>query len=84
MPESCQLNVNETFDSQKGLVTTKTILALLKALDPAIFPIGKGVLYEIIHQRYHHQREEMLRKKKKAFDQTKKTSGNTKISDAKR
>ena len=49
MPESCQLNVNETFDSQKGLVTTKIIPALLKLLDPATFPIGEGVLYEIIH-----------------------------------
>jgi len=50
MPESCQLDVNETFDSQKGLVTTKIIPALLKVLDSAIFLIGKGVLYEIIHQ----------------------------------
>ena len=71
MPESGQLNVNETFDSQKGLVTAKIIPALLKELDPATYPIGKGVLYKIIHQRHHHQREEMLRKQKGASNQTK-------------
>jgi hypothetical protein len=71
MPESCQLDVNETFDSQKGLVTKKIIPALLKVLDPATFPIGEGVLYEIIHQRHRHQREEMLRKKKGASEQAK-------------
>ena len=68
MPESCQLDVNETFDSQKGLVTTKIILALLKELDPATFPISEDMLYKIIHQQYHHQREEMLRKKKRASE----------------
>jgi len=71
MPESGRLNVNETFDSQKGLVTAKIIPALLKELDPATYPIGEGVLYEIIHQRHRHQREEMLRKQKGASNQTK-------------
>jgi hypothetical protein len=71
MPESCQLDVNETFNSQKGLVMAKIILALLKELDPATYPIGEGVLYEIIHQRHCHQREEMLRKKKGASNQAK-------------
>jgi hypothetical protein len=71
MPESGQLNINETFDSQKGLVTAKIIPALLKELDLATYPIGEGVLYEIIHQRHHHQREEMLRKKKGESNQAK-------------
>jgi nickel-dependent lactate racemase len=71
MPESGRLNVNETFDSQKGLVTAKIIPALLKELDPATYPIGEGVLYEIIHQRHRHQREEMLRKKKGESNQAK-------------
>ena len=84
MPESCQFDINETFDSQKGLVTTKIISALLKVLDPTTFPIGEGVLYEIIHQRHRHQREEMLRKKKRASEQAKKASGDMEIPDAKR
>ena len=49
MPESYQLNVNKIFDLQKRLVITKIIPALLKELDPAIFLIGEGVLYEIIY-----------------------------------
>ena len=71
MLESGRLNVNENFNSQKGLVTAKIIPALLKELDPATYPIGEGVLYEIIHQRHRHQREEMLRKQKGASNQAK-------------
>ena len=50
MPESGRLNVNKTFNSQKGLVMAKIILALLKELDSATYLIGEGVLYKIIHQ----------------------------------
>ena len=62
MPENSKLNVDETFESQKQIVTTKIIPALLKVIDPEIYPIGEGILYEMIHQRHCHQREEALRK----------------------
>ena len=49
MSESDQLNVNKTFDSQKGLVTAKIILTLLKELDFVNYLIGEGVLYKMIY-----------------------------------
>ena len=52
----------ETFESQKQIVTTKIIPALLKVIDPETYPIGEGILYEMIHQYHHHQREETLKK----------------------
>jgi len=64
MPENSKLNVDETFESQKEIVTTKIISALLKVIDPETYPIGEGILYEMIHQRHRHQREEALRKTK--------------------
>ncbi|RGB27327.1 hypothetical protein C1646_769245 [Rhizophagus diaphanus] len=71
MPSSNRLNTDETFKLQKELVTTKIIPALLKVIDPVTYPIGEGVLYEMIHQRHRHQREEMLRKKKGSSEQAK-------------
>ena len=64
MPEKAHLDVSETFESQKALVTTLIIPALFKVLDPVTYPIGEGVLYEMIHQRHRHQREEFLNAKK--------------------
>jgi hypothetical protein len=71
MPENSKLNVNETFESQKQIVTTKIIPALLKVIDLKTYPIGEGILYEMIHQRHRHQREEALRKTKTTDAQTK-------------
>ena len=61
MPENSKLNVDKTFESQKQIVTTKIIPALLKVIDPETYPIGESILYEMIHQRHRHQREEALR-----------------------
>ena len=71
MPENSKFNVNEMFESQKEIVTTKIIPALLKVIDPETYPIGEGILYEMIHQRHRHQREEALRKTKTTDAQTK-------------
>jgi hypothetical protein len=71
MPANNRLNINETFESQKELITTKIIPALFKVLDPVMYPIDEGVLYEIIHQRHRHQREEMIRKNKAESEQAK-------------
>ncbi len=74
MPANNRLNVNETFESQKELVTTKIIPALLKVIDPTTYPINEGVLYEMIHQRHRHQREETLRKNKAEPEQAKEST----------
>lgn len=71
MPANHRLNINETFESQKDSITTKIIPALLKVLNPATYPISEGVLYEMIHQRHRHQREEMIRKNKAEPEQVK-------------
>ena len=64
MPEKAHLDVSETFESQKALVTTLIILALFKVLDPVTYLIGEDILYEMIYQRHRHQREEFLNTKK--------------------
>jgi hypothetical protein len=74
MPSSNRLSTDKTFKSQKELVTTKIIPALLKVIDLITYPIGEDVLYEMIHQRHRHQREEMLRKKKGSSEQTKESA----------
>ena len=63
LPKS-KLNINNTFESQKDIVTKTIIPTLFKVLDPERYPVGENVLYELIHQRHRHQREELLRKKK--------------------
>lgn len=71
MPATSRLDVNETFEAQKELVTKTIIPALMKVLDPKTYPIGEGVLYEMIHQRHRYQREEALRNQKAQSVQTK-------------
>ena len=55
-------------------MTTKIIPALLKVIDPETYPIGEGILYEMIHQRHRHQREETLRKNKAEPEQAKEST----------
>ena len=74
MPANNRLNINETFESQKELVTTKIIPALLKVIDPTTYPINEGVLYEMIHQRHRHQREETIKKNKPESEQAKEST----------
>jgi len=64
MPEKAHLDVSETFESQKALVTTLIILVLFKVLDLVTYLIEEGILYEMIHQRHHQQREEFLNAKR--------------------
>ena len=71
MPENSKLNIDKMFESQKQIVITKIIPALLKVIDPEIYLIGEGILYEMIHQCHHYQREEVLRKMKTTDAQTK-------------
>ena len=41
MPEKAHLDVSETFESQKALVTTLIIPSLFKVLDPVTYLIGE-------------------------------------------
>ncbi|GBC51794.2 hypothetical protein GLOIN_2v1485492 [Rhizophagus irregularis DAOM 181602=DAOM 197198] len=64
LPQEDQLDIEKTFKSQKDLVIKKIILNLIKTLDLNTYPIGEGVVYEMIHQRHRHQRENLCNKNK--------------------
>src|SRR6266487_4088964 len=64
MPKEAQLDVEKTFEDQKDHVTKNITPTLMKTLDLVTYPIGEGVIYEMIHRRHHHQRENDQNKKK--------------------
>ena len=59
-----QLDTNKTFESQKDLVVKTIVPNLMKTLDLDTYPIGEGVIYEMIYQRHRHQRENFCNKNK--------------------
>ncbi|PKY52871.1 hypothetical protein RhiirA4_497694 [Rhizophagus irregularis] len=84
MPTGSQLDINKTFESQKDLVTKIIIPALFKVLDTNAYPVSEGVLYEMIHQRHRHQREDLLKKEKSESERTEETKrkhGNSRRSE---
>lgn len=84
MPTGSQLDINKTFKSQKDLVTKIIIPALFKVLDTNAYPVSEGVLYEMIHQRHRHQREDLLKKEKSESERTEETKrkhGNSRRSE---
>ena len=70
MEPECQLDIEQTFEFQKDLVIKTIIPNLMKTLDLDTYPIGEGVVYEMIHQRHRHQRD-TLRIKNKPEDEKK-------------
>ena len=59
-----QLDTDKMFKSQKDLVVKTVVPNLMKTLDLDTYPIGEGVIYEMIHQRHRHQRENLRNKNK--------------------
>ncbi len=57
MPKEVQLDIEKTFEEQKDQVTRTIMPTLMKTLDLVTYPIGEGVIYEMIHTRHRHQRE---------------------------
>ena len=64
MPLEHQLDIEQTFESQKDLVTQTIVPSLMKTLDLVTYPVGEGVIYEMIHRRHRHKREHNRIKKK--------------------
>jgi len=64
MPKEAQLDVEKTFEDQKDHVIKNIMPTLMKTLDLVTYPIGEGVIYEMIHTRHRHQRENDRNKKK--------------------
>lgn len=68
MPPENQLDTNLTFEAQKDLVTNTIVPGLMKVIDLDTYPIGEGVIYEIIHRRHRHQRDNDRNKKKSEIE----------------
>jgi hypothetical protein len=68
MPDDSQLDVEKTFESQKDLVVKTIMPNLMRTLDPDTYPIGEGVVYEMLHQRHRHQRDVLRNARKPEND----------------
>ncbi|PKK56183.1 hypothetical protein RhiirC2_722027, partial [Rhizophagus irregularis] len=68
MPEDAQLDIEQTFESQKDKVTKTIVPTLMKTLDLVTYPIGEGVIYDMMHRRHRHQREHARNKKKSQIE----------------
>jgi hypothetical protein len=55
-----QLQLGSTFEEQRILVNSKIVPNVMKSLDLNTFPIAETVVYEIVHNRHKHRREEYL------------------------
>ena len=56
------------------------IPALFKVFNTETYPVSENVLYEMVHQRHRHQREELLNKAKaesKRAQEIKRKHGNS-------
>ena len=54
--------MEQTFDDQKHLVNNTIVPTVMEALDAEVFQVTEAIVYEIIHNRHKHQREEYLKK----------------------
>jgi len=79
MLKEAQLDVEKTFEDQKDHVTKNIMPTLMKTLDLVTYPIGEGVIYEMIHTRHRHQRENDQNKKNRKLKKREKRKGNTEI-----
>ena len=56
------LKLEQTFEAQYELVNKVIVLIIMEALDLKMFPVGKTVIYDMLHVRHKHQCEEYLKK----------------------
>jgi hypothetical protein len=71
MPDENQLQLDQTFESQRNLVTNTMVPTVMKTLDKDMFSITEGIVYEMIHNRHKHRREEYLKKQQSSVFQDK-------------
>jgi hypothetical protein len=62
-PEN-QLQLDKTFEEQRNLVNSIIVPTVMKSLDPNTFPIAETIVYEMVHNRHKHRREEYLTKQR--------------------
>ena len=63
MPDKNQLELCRIFEDQYNLVNGMVVPTVMEALDLDMFPVSETIIYDMIHNRHKHQREEYLRKK---------------------
>jgi hypothetical protein len=71
MPDENQLQLDQTFESQRNLVTNTMVPTVMKTLDKDMFSVTEGIVYEMIHNRHKHRREEYLKKQQLSVFQDK-------------
>ncbi|GET61248.1 hypothetical protein GLOIN_2v1483992 [Rhizophagus irregularis DAOM 181602=DAOM 197198] len=59
MLQETQLDIEKMFELQKDLVVKTIVPNLMKTLDLDTYTIGEGVIYEMIHQRHRHKRDNL-------------------------
>ena len=57
------LELDQTFEAQHNLVNKVIVPTIMEALDSKLFPVGETVIYDMLHSRHKHQREEYLKKR---------------------
>ena len=56
---------------------TQTIIpAVMQTLDLVIYPVGEGVIYDMMHRRHHHRRETNRNKKNQRAKEKRVQKGN--------
>ena len=71
MPNENQLQLDQTFESQRNLIINTIVPVVMKTLDKDMFSVSEGIVYEMIHNRHKHQREEFLKKQQSSANQNK-------------
>ena len=64
MPAEDQLHLEETFEVQRDLVNRTIVLTVMESLDSIMYPVAETIIYDMIHNRHKHRREEHLIKQR--------------------
>jgi hypothetical protein len=66
MPTADHLQLDQTFEAQRDLVNRTIVPTVMEALDSVTYPVAETIIYDMIHNRHKHQREEHLIKQRSA------------------
>src|SRR3990170_4225216 len=64
MASEDHLQLDQTFEAQRDLVNRKIVPTVMESLDSITYPVAETIIYEMIHNRHKHQRENHLIKQR--------------------
>jgi hypothetical protein len=64
MASEDHLQLDQTFEAQRDLVNRKIVPTVMESLDSITYPVAETIIYEMIHNRHKHQREDHLIKQR--------------------